>query len=105
MSNAPGAGPSPAGDPRSGDPGEGAEEAFPPAALGDEPVELANEYAIVQVRRVTTGQGVRLEIAAPRLGSRIRLDPLELETLTWQSHELFSQLLRTPFGPEPEAER
>lgn len=84
------------------------EPAGQPEARDAEPldagVELANEYALVQIRRVRTGQGVRLEIAAPRLGSRIRLDPLELETLTWQSHELFSQLLRTPFGPEPEAE-
>ena len=72
---------------------------------GDEPFELANEYAIVNVRRVYTRNGVRLEIVAPRLGRGIRLDPVELETLTWQSHDTFSQWLRTPFGPEPEAER
>jgi len=71
---------------------------------GDEPFELANEYAMVTVRKVYTGNGVRLEIVAPRLGRGIRLDPVELETLTWQSHETFSQWLRTPFGPEPEAE-
>ena len=67
-------------------------------------VELANEYAAVTVRRVRTGNGVRLEIVAPRLGRGIRLDPIELEALTWQTHEAFSELLRTPFGPEPEAE-
>jgi hypothetical protein len=72
---------------------------------GDEPFELANEYAMVNVRKVYTRNGVRLEIVAPRLGRGIRLDPVELETLTWQSHETFSQWLRTPFGPEPEAER
>jgi len=72
---------------------------------GDEPIELANEYATVTVRKVYTRNGVRLEIVAPRLGRGIRLDPVELETLTWQSHETFSQWLRTPFGPEPEAER
>jgi hypothetical protein len=72
---------------------------------GDEPFELANEYALVNVRRVYTRNGVRLEIVAPRLGRGIRLDPVELETLTWQSHDTFSQWLRTPFGPEPEAER
>jgi hypothetical protein len=72
---------------------------------GTEPVELANEYAAVQVRKVHTRQGVRLEIVAPRLGRGIRLCPLELETLTWQSHELFSELLQTPFGPEGEAEQ
>ena len=72
---------------------------------GDEPFELANEYATVTVRMVYSRNGARLEIVAPRLGRGIRLDPVELETLTWQPHETFSQWLRTPFGPEPEAER
>lgn len=65
-------------------------------------IELANEYAVVRVRKVRTGNGVRLEIDAPRLGRRIRLCPLELESLTWQSHEVFSEFLETPFGPEHE---
>jgi hypothetical protein len=72
---------------------------------GDEPFELANEYAAVKVRKVYTRNGVRLEIVSPRLGHGIRLDPVELEVLTWQKHELFSELLKTPFGPEGEAER
>jgi hypothetical protein len=71
---------------------------------GSEPLELANEYAQVVVRKVATRNGVRLEIVAPQLGRGIRLCPLELETLTWQSHETFSRFLETPFGPEPEAE-
>ena len=65
-------------------------------------IELANEYAMVVVRKVETSTGARLEIASPRLGRSIRLDPVELETLTWQSHDLFSTLLQTPFGPEGE---
>jgi hypothetical protein len=69
-----------------------------------EPADLANEFAFVRVRVVHTRNGVRLEIVAPKLGRGIRLDPVELETLTWQTHETFSELLRTPFGPEPEAE-
>jgi len=72
---------------------------------GDDAIELANEYAAVQVRRVWTRNGVRLEIIAPQLGRAIRLCPLELESLTWQTPETFSEFLRTPFGPEPEAER
>ena len=39
----------------------------------DEPIELANEYAAVQVRRVRTRNGVRLEIVSPQLGRAIRL--------------------------------
>lgn len=67
----------------------------------DEPVlELANEYALVLVRRVHTHNGIRLEITSPRLGHTIQLDPLELESLTWQPHETFSRFLETPMGPE-----
>lgn len=69
-----------------------------------EPAELANEFAFVQVRVVHTRNGIRLEILAPKLGRAIRLDPVELETLTWQTHQTFSEFLRTPFGPESEAE-
>jgi hypothetical protein len=72
-------------------------------AVGPE-LRLANEFAEVVVRKVATRNGVRLEISAPKLGYGIRLDPLELESLTWQHPDLFSELLRTPTGPEPEAE-
>lgn len=67
---------------------------------GVQVIELANEYAAVLVRLVHTHNGVRLEISSPQLGRRIQLDPLELESLTWQSHETFSSFLRTPMGPE-----
>jgi hypothetical protein len=59
----------------------------------DDPIELANEFAIVQVTRVHTRNGVRLEIHAPRAGGTVRLDPLELEALTQQDLELFSRLV------------
>lgn len=62
--------------------------------------ELANEFAVVRVRRRRTRNGERLEIEAPRLGRRIALCPLELESLTWQGPETFSRFLSTPFGPE-----
>jgi hypothetical protein len=64
------------------------------------PIELANEFAAVTVRVVDTGNGVRLRIESTRAGRAIDLDPLELETLTWQTHELFSRLLAEPYGPE-----
>jgi hypothetical protein len=64
------------------------------------PVELANEFAAVTVTVVETRNGVRLRIESPRAGRSIDLDPLELETLTWQSHDLFTGLLAEPFGPE-----
>ena len=70
--------------------------------MSDEPVELANEFAVVTVRVVETGHGVRLRIESPRLGRAIDLDPLELEALTWQTHDLFTRLLADPYGPEDE---
>jgi hypothetical protein len=73
-------------------------------AESSEPLELANEFAQVNVRKVATRNGVRLEIVAPKLGRGIRLCPLELESLTWQSPDTFSGFLSTPFGPEAEPE-
>jgi hypothetical protein len=64
--------------------------------------EVANEFAVVRVRRHRTRNGERIEIEAPRLGRRIALCPLELESLTWQTPETFSRFLATPFGPEEE---
>jgi hypothetical protein len=66
----------------------------------NEPVELANEFAAVTVSVVETRNGVRLRIESARAGRAIDLDPLELETLTWQTHDLFSRLLADPYGPE-----
>lgn len=74
------------------------------APTDDYPLELANEYALVRVRKVHTRNGVRLEIAAPHLDRVIRLCPLQLESLTWQTPDVFSDFLRTPFGPEDEPE-
>ncbi len=78
------------------------EPADPPRA-DERAVELANEYASVVVRKIRTRNGVRLEISSPRLDRSICLCPLELESLTWQTPEVFSEFLRTPFGPETEA--
>jgi hypothetical protein len=65
-----------------------------------EDVGIANEFAQVSVCKVLTRNGERLEIRSPKLGRRIRLDPLELESLTWQTTETFSRFLEEPFGPE-----
>lgn len=67
--------------------------------LEDGGIQIGNEFTLVQVREVQTRNGERLEISSPRLGYSIRLDPLELESLTWQPTEMFSKLLADPFGP------
>ena len=77
------------------------------AGLGEvasEAVVVANEFAEVIVRRVGTGNGVRLEVRSPRLGRIVLLDPLQLECLTWQQPALYSELLCEPFGPDADGQ-
>ena len=61
--------------------------------------EIANEFARVWVRKRHTRNGVRLEIASPRLDSGIQLDAVLLESLTWQTDETLAAFLSTPFQP------
>ncbi|TDC48912.1 dihydrodiol dehydrogenase [Actinomadura sp. KC345] len=61
---------------------------------------IGNEFAEVHVALVRTGNGSRLRIRDARSGREILLCPVELECLTWQTPELFSRLLSTPYGPE-----
>ena len=68
------------------------------------PLVVGNEFAEVRVTKVQTRNGVRLLVESPKSGQWITLDPLELESLTWQEPEFFSRLLATPFGPEPAAD-
>ena len=63
-------------------------------------IRLGNEFTEVVVERVQTRNGARLRISVPSSGRAILLCPLELEALTWQDHEMFTQLLETPNGPE-----
>lgn len=63
-------------------------------------MQLANEFAAVLVERVDTGNGVRLRIASPRAGTEVLLDPLVLESLTWQPSDVFSRFLEHPHGPD-----
>ncbi|MGB8408126.1 MAG: dihydrodiol dehydrogenase [Mycobacterium sp.] len=60
---------------------------------------LSNEFADVVLRVVSTGNGERLEISSTRRGTSIRLDPVELEALTWQTTDTFTQMLEGSIGP------
>lgn len=65
----------------------------------DGPIVVANEFADVVVSRVRTRNGVRLDIWSPRRGSRVQLDAVELDCLSYQPKETFSELLeRKPGG-------
>jgi hypothetical protein len=64
---------------------------------------LSNEFADVIVEVVNTGNGERLQITSPRRGTSIRLDPVELEALTWQTTDTFTRMLEGSIGPcQPE---
>jgi hypothetical protein len=64
-----------------------------------EPLQIANEFSEIRVRRIDTRNGSRLLIEAPRSGQWVTLCPLELEALTWQSTATFSAMVGNPFGP------
>lgn len=60
---------------------------------------IVNEFAEVRLRTVCTGAGVRLEIFSTKLGYTIQLDASSLESLTWQTPDVFASFLDHPFGP------
>ena len=76
----------------------------PLAGRGVEPVSdwlvIGNEFTSVRIRVVRTRNGHRFEVESRTLGTRVLLDPLEVESLTWQPPETFSRLLEHPYGPE-----
>ena len=65
-------------------------------------IQIANEITVVTLKKVKTHAGERVLVSSPRLGFEVLLDPLQLESLTWQQPELFSELLEKPFGPGAE---
>jgi hypothetical protein len=75
--------------------------------MEDEYTEISNESATTLVRKVRTGNGVRLKIYSPEMDRRVYLDPLLIESLAWQTPETFSNILEGPHelaDPEGEAE-
>jgi len=63
----------------------------------DGPIIIANEFADVVVSRVRTRNGMRLEIWSPRRGTRVHLDAVALDCLSYQEPETFTAMLeRTP---------
>lgn len=67
--------------------------------MSEEPkIMIGNEFTQVIIRKVYTRNGERLEIVSPKLQRSIQLDPLALESLTWQEPEVFTGFLAKPFG-------
>jgi hypothetical protein len=63
------------------------------------PLTIANEFSEIEVRHVETHNGARLLINAPKSGQWIALDPMELEALTWQTTQTFSEMIARPDQP------
>lgn len=76
---------------------EGSEDEY---VESGETVEIVNEFAHSTVTVIHTPKGDRLEIKSPKRGHCIRLDAVELESLSWQDKSIFSEFLEDPHGPE-----
>ncbi|GAA4971008.1 hypothetical protein [Streptomyces hyderabadensis] len=59
---------------------------------------IGNEFTGVQLRKVWTPQGERLEITVPKRGYRILLDAMQLEIVAAQRPEKFSELFAMQLG-------
>ncbi|WP_409186584.1 hypothetical protein F9C11_21070 [Amycolatopsis sp. VS8301801F10] len=64
-----------------------------PSASADGPIVVANEFVDVVVRRVGTRNGMRLDIWSPRRGTRVLLDAVALDCLSYQEPGLITELL------------
>jgi hypothetical protein len=53
---------------------------------------FSNTDETIEVRQIKTRNGVRVEIKAKESGESIRLDPIELESLTWQEKDDLAKL-------------
>ena len=73
-------------------------EALVAESTGD-PLVIANEFAEVHVRKILTRNGTRLLIHAPKSGQWVSVDPLELESLTWQNEKTFASMVGNMFAP------
>jgi len=72
--------------------------AFRAQAEGDS-ISIGNEFTEVRVTKVLTRNGARVLIESPRSGQWITLDPLELESLTWQNAATFSAMIGQSYAP------
>lgn len=62
----------------------------------DPVISLGNEFSEIRVSRVDSRNGSRLLIESTRTGQWVALCPLELESLTWQGPQTFSELIGHP---------
>jgi hypothetical protein len=64
---------------------------------------VANEFTGVQIRKVWTRQGERLELVVPKRDYRILLDAMQLEIIAAQDPEKFTDLFARHLGSDVKA--
>lgn len=68
----------------------------------DRQVQIANEFAQVDVAKVRDDETEGLELRSPKLGFAIRLGVPSLESLVFQDPSALAAFLEDPYGPEDE---
>lgn len=61
-------------------------------------IQIANEFSVVHVQKVYTRNGERLQVTSLNTGSSILLDAMQLEIISLQKPERFTQLYEEHFG-------
>ena len=59
---------------------------------------IANEFSGVNIRKVLTRNGERLELSVPKREYRILLDAMQLEIIAAQNPDNFTELFRRSLG-------
>jgi hypothetical protein len=79
-----------------GQPHEGGPDAF-----DDEPtMQIGNEYTTIRIRAHETADGPVISLRSPKLEYQCWLGAAELDAIARKPMSFFSDLLRTPLGPE-----
>ncbi|MGJ9385733.1 hypothetical protein [Salipaludibacillus sp. CF4.18] len=64
----------------------------------DRQFKIANEFTYIKVSKMETRNGELLEIESMKSDRKIRLDPMQLESLTLLKSEHFSEFFEYHFG-------
>jgi hypothetical protein len=66
--------------------------------MSDSCFKIGNEFAYIEVQKVYTRNGEFLEIDSKRSGTKIRLDAMQLESLTFLNSDNFSKFFELHYG-------
>ena len=80
-------------NPRAEQPEIGDVSTYPADGGESGPIVIANEFADVVVRKIETRNGMRLDIWSPRRGTRVLLDAVALDCLSFQEPDLITEML------------